>query len=35
MVIEITGLPSTEINEKDLEHLVSRVFFKSIDLLEA
>lgn len=33
MVIEITGLPSAEINEKDLEHLVSRIFFKSIDLL--
>lgn len=33
MVIEITSLPSTEINEKDLEHLVSRIFFKSIDLL--
>jgi probable regulatory domain-containing protein len=33
MVIEITGLPPTEINEKDLEHLVGRVFFKSIDLL--
>jgi probable regulatory domain len=33
MVIEITGLSPTEINEKDLEHLVSRVFFKSIDLL--
>jgi|UniRef100_A0A7V3KPJ5 probable regulatory domain-containing protein len=33
MVIEITGLPQTEMNEKDLEYLVSRVFFKSIDLL--
>ncbi len=30
MVIEITSPP---INEHDLEHLVSRVFFKAIDLL--
>ncbi len=30
MVIEITSLPE---NTQDVEHLVSRVFFKSIDLL--
>ncbi|RMD45449.1 MAG: bacterio-opsin activator, partial [Aquificota bacterium] len=30
MVIEITAPP---VNEHDLEHLVSRVFFKSLDLL--
>ncbi len=30
MVIELTGAP---INEHDLEHLVTRVFFKGIDLL--
>jgi len=33
MVIEITGLPAEEAAEKDLEHLVNRVFFKAIDLL--
>ncbi|WP_297887408.1 bacterio-opsin activator [Sulfurihydrogenibium sp.] len=30
MVVEITGIPE---NQQDVEHLVSRVFFKSIDLL--
>jgi len=30
MVIELTGAP---INEHELEHLVTRVFFKGIDLL--
>jgi len=32
MVIEITGVPASETNA-DLEQLVTRVFFRAIDLL--
>jgi hypothetical protein len=32
MVIEITGVPTSETNA-DLEQLVTRVFFRAIDLL--
>jgi hypothetical protein len=32
MVIEITGVPASE-TDADLEQLVTRVFFRAIDLL--
>jgi len=32
-MIVLTGVPQSESFQKDLEHLVNRVFFKAIDLL--